>query len=104
MDSEDLKLYYRKDPNSNLQTFYQEKIVNAPIFDLISILREVNTFKDWWPLLYKSEQTHEFSNLRFLGEVKVKMPWPYDNRSIYLKACSMPAPEGDAILVCLKSL
>jgi hypothetical protein len=78
--------------------------VNAPVFDLISILRELETYKDWWPLLYKSEQTHEFSNQRFMGEVKLKIPWPYDNRSLYLKCCSIPAESGDGVMVLIKSL
>lgn len=55
-------------------------------------------------MLYKSEITNEISDLRFLGEVKTTVPWPYDNRSAYLKVCSMPSKGGDAIIVCIKSV
>jgi len=39
-----------------------------------------------------------------MGEVKVKIPWPYDDRSLYLKICSIPADEGDGVMVLIKSL
>ena len=39
-DRETIKVYYRKEDGKTLYTFYLEKIVNAPIFNLVSVLAE----------------------------------------------------------------
>jgi len=45
-----------------LYTFYCEKVVEAPVFNLIAILREVPKYKEWVPLMAKSEIPIELSH------------------------------------------
>lgn len=40
MDRDTIKLYYKQEGVGSLYTFYMEKIVNAPLFNLISVLAE----------------------------------------------------------------
>lgn len=40
-DSDDLKLLYKQEEGQKLYTFYGEKVINAPLFNLSSILREL---------------------------------------------------------------
>lgn len=68
IDTERTKIYYFREPNRNLYSFYCEKQVDAPMFNVVPIIAEAQTFKDWIPLLYKSEITHELSHFRKMGE------------------------------------
>lgn len=39
-DYPSIKVYYKKDEVHSLYTFYFEKLINAPIFNVISVLAE----------------------------------------------------------------
>ena len=103
MDRE-TKVYYRKEDGKSLYTFYLEKIVNAPIFNLMSVIAEAQTFKEWIPLLYKSDITHEVSHFRKTGEFAVTVPWPFYNRSVYIQVSAMPVKTDDAIIINMKTI
>ena len=40
MDKEHVKLYYKQEGVGSLYTFYMEKIIKAPMFNVISVLAE----------------------------------------------------------------
>ena len=40
MDKDHVKLYYKQEGVGSLYTFYMEKIINAPLFNVISVLAE----------------------------------------------------------------
>ena len=40
VNNKDLKIYYRQEDGKSLYTFYCEKLVNAPLFNLVSVLAE----------------------------------------------------------------
>lgn len=98
------KVYYRKEDGKSLYTFYLEKIVNAPIFNLMAVIAEAQTFKEWIPLLYKSDITCEVSHFRKSGEFAVTVPWPFYNRSVYIKVSAMPVKTDDAIIINMKTI
>lgn len=76
-----IKLYYKKEKNRNLYTFYCEKLVEAPLFNLVSIIAEAQTYKNWVPLLYRSDIPYEPSHFRKSASFAVRVPWPWSNRS-----------------------
>ena len=104
IDRQHTKIYYRKETGKTLYTFYFEKYVEAPIFSLISILNECQTFKDWVPLMYASNILHEPSPFRKLGEFAASLPWPFSNRSIYMTILAVEAVGDNAIIVVMKSV
>ena len=53
MDGEDLKIWYRKN-EGGMFDFYFEKHVNAPIENVVCVIREVDTYKKWVPMIYES--------------------------------------------------
>ena len=81
-----------------------EKLINAPVFNVISILAEAQTFKEWIPMVYKSEVSHEVSHFRKFGEFTIKVPWPWWHRSTYIKIGASSVEGEPAIIICMKSL
>ena len=102
-DTPELKLFYKQEEGQKLYTFYCEKLINAPLFNLASVMREMQQYKTWIPLLRKTEIPVELTPFRFMSEIVVFVPFPYKYRSAYLNICSMPSEEDDAILICIKS-
>ena len=103
-NADDFKIYYKKEPDKSLYTFYSEKVINAPVFNLIAVLREVPSYKDWVPMMAKSDIPIELSHFQMLGEIVVKAPWPYYWRSAYISIRAMPAKNDKAVIITMKSI
>ena len=103
-NGEDMKIWYKQEEGKNLYSVYCEKIIEAPIENFLSILAEAQLFKEWVPLTYKSEILHETSHFRKAGEFAVKLPWPFQNRSVYISVSAMPIPNEKAMVVTMKSI
>ena len=88
----------------SLCTFYMQKLVEAPIFNLVSVLAEAQTFKDWVPLMYRSNIVYEPSCFRKLGEFATTLPWPFSNRSIYLNVVATEVPNENTLIIVMKSV
>ena len=100
-----IKLYYRQEEGtSSLYTVYGEKVIQSKLFDVCPIVAEVDTFKNWIPLLYKSEIPYEVSHFRKTASLAVKLPWPIWNRGTELQVTCMPVPGQKAIIALMKSI
>ena len=40
LNKDTIKLYYKQEDEKSLYTFYMEKLINAPLFNVISVLAE----------------------------------------------------------------
>jgi hypothetical protein len=105
MNGEDLKIFYRKEEGKGIYTFYLEKMAEAPLFNVLSVISELQTYKDWVPLMYKSEFTDGPTLLRKLSTCGITVPWPFKNREWFVKVSGTPINEGEqgAIILSLKS-
>lgn len=65
-------------------TLYTESIIDAPLLNLLSLLAEVQLFKDWIPFMRLSDLEGEKSPFRKLAHFICKLPWPFKAREIYL--------------------
>lgn len=99
-----LKVYYRLENGRSLYTFYCEKLIQAPLFNVLSVIAEAQTYKDWIPLLYKSDITHEVSHFRKVGQFSVSVPWPWWNRAANIGVSAMPVEGKKAIIITMKSI
>ena len=63
----------------------------------------MQAYKEWIPLLRKSNVPIELTEFRYMAEFEVYVPWPYYNRAAYLNISAMTAEDDDAIIICLKS-
>ena len=99
-----MKIWYKQDEGRELYTFYMEKLIEAPLFNVLSILAEAQTFKDWVPLMYRSDVSHEVSQFRKVGMFSLRLPWPFTNRSTYLKVTATDVPNQPCIIIGMNSI
>ena len=100
-----LKLFYRPENNSSLFTFFGEKHVEAPRFNLLSMIGECQNFKNWVPMCPKSSIPHEKSHFRKTGSFEMKIPWPFNNRTVDVQISAMPSTgDEDAIIMLLRKI
>lgn len=104
VNGEDMKIWYKQEEGKNLYSVYCEKFIDAPIQNFLAILAEAQIFKDWVPLTYKSDILYETSHFRKAGEFAVKLPWPFQNRSVYIAVSAMPVENERSMIVTMKSI
>jgi hypothetical protein len=51
----------------------------------------------------KSEFFNQVSEFRKMVEIQVSLPWPFNNRSVYLGVGAMPIEDEEAVSVTLKT-
>ena len=54
------------------------------------MIAEAQNYKNWVPMLIKSEIPHEKSYFRKTVSFEVKVPWPFTNRTVELDISAMP--------------
>ena len=102
MDTDKVKLFYQQEEGSPLITVYTERKLDAPIFNTVSIATELQEYKNWVPLCYKSA-VHNQKGLRMDVECDMSIPWPFRNRNSYLSATFMEMENEEAIMLLLKT-
>ena len=50
IDKPEQKIYFRKEENLSPLTCYIEGIIDAPMLDIVTIMAEVESYKDWLPI------------------------------------------------------
>lgn len=90
LNNEETKFFYKKEEGRPLYTFFCEKKINAPIFNVLSILAEAQLYSEWIPLMYKSELNNRVCNTRFSGEFGITAPWPFYNRDVFIQISAIP--------------
>ena len=85
-------------------TFYYEKTINAPLFNVLAVAAEIQTYKDWVPLMYKSEFTHEPTLFRKLTHCGLTIPWPFSNREWHAEVIGTADLQDNAVILILKSI
>jgi|LauGreDrversion4_2_1035121.scaffolds.fasta_scaffold196614_2 hypothetical protein len=88
-DLPDYKIYYKFEPGSYLCSLYLEKVIEAPMINLMSILAEAQLYNQWVPMTRKSEVIASVSHFRKAGLFEYSLPWPLYPRSMLIQACGM---------------
>eukprot|EP00049_Salpingoeca_infusionum_P005415 m.91771 g.91771 ORF g.91771 m.91771 type:complete len:404 (-) comp12961_c0_seq1:311-1522(-) len=86
-DSDETRTYYKADETNALHTIRVEGWADNNVFDLLAILYEVDMHPDWMPSAFgfgitESVLLSQFSATKLLVDVLVRVPWPFDNRSV----------------------
>lgn len=63
INGEDLKIWYRQSEGKRkgLYDFYFQKTAKAPITDVLVVIYEFEEYKNWVPMMYKSDFLHKTS-------------------------------------------
>ena len=70
VDKADQKIYYKKEEGLSPVTCYIEGVINAPLINVITIMGEVELFKNWMPITPVSEVLKEVTPFRKLLYVR----------------------------------
>ena len=80
VDTETRKIYWKQENGLKSITVFMEAIYDAPLINLVSILGEIQFFKEWVPMCRQSDLLGEVSYLRKLGYFRFFLPWPFSDR------------------------
>lgn len=70
VDKTDQKIYYKKEEGLSPVTCYIEGMINAPMLDVLTIVGEVDMFKEWMPITPVSDILRELTPFRKLLYVR----------------------------------
>lgn len=81
------KTYYRHERDAALHTVRVEGWMNFPLFEILSILYEVDLHPQWMPSAFgfgisESNIVHQFSPTKLWVEFLTKVPWPFSDRNL----------------------
>ena len=83
-DTPELKIFYKLEDGLTNCTLYMEKVVHAPLINLLALIAEAQLFNQWVPLNRRSEILSKVSNFRQAAEFEFKLPWPLSNRTFQI--------------------
>ena len=88
-DQEELKIKYKLEQGFANCTLYMEKVIQAPMLNLMAVLAEAQLYKEWIPMTKKSEVIGNASHFRKCAEFEYKLPFPFYPRSMFVGACGI---------------
>jgi hypothetical protein len=65
-----------------------EGIVNAPMMNVVTIIGEVEQYKQWMPITPISDVLHSLTPVRKLVYLKNTLQWPFWSREIFLEGAA----------------
>ncbi|EFA79005.1 hypothetical protein PPL_08473 [Heterostelium album PN500] len=93
-----------KDNGGGMHSIRMEGIVESPIFDLCSVILEIDLYPTWIPRLLESTQLAEDKRYRKAIYCKVSCPWPVENRDVCLYGYGVDMlDECDKVVVVSRS-
>ena len=69
-DTEDIKIFYKVDNETKQMTIYGEKVIKAPMINLLAIIAEADLMKEWLPMMVRSQIVSQISHFRKLFEME----------------------------------
>ena len=103
-DTPEVKIFYKLEDGLKNCTLYMEKIVRAPLINLLAVFAEAQLFNQWVPLNRRSEILRKVTNFRQAAEFEFKLPWPLSNRTFQLQACGIALPVENGAILTLSSI
>jgi len=84
----------------NKQSFKVCGVVDAPLFNILSLIYEVDLFKDWMPGCLNSSKVASYSKFSMACYQEFFAPWPVSNRDTILKGYGDVDADGVCISMC----
>lgn len=77
---EDIKLYKHPWPYRGINTFKVDVILNAPLDEILSIIVDINSYRQWVPNCQKAKVLKKMNDGSFIYYLAADLPWPAMNR------------------------
>ena len=81
---DEITIYTKKIPGSDILAFKAKGIINAPIGQVMEVLRKVEISTEWMPGLRQKRTLKEISDLEAITYSINKIPWPFSDRELIL--------------------
>ncbi|PLX23427.1 MAG: START domain protein [Marinilabiliales bacterium] len=80
-----ISVYTRKVSFSNYKEFKGEVVVVANPEQVISILKNIDGYKEWLPDCLESKMLKKMDESQQMNYIHTDVPWPYDDRDLIYK-------------------
>lgn len=111
-DGKECRVWHRRHKNRRVLTFRVDGDINANLLDVVSVLYEIDLYKDWVPYiqtplrlgLRDSYVEERFGRIDQVARYKIDFPWPMANREcILMISCVDNFAQKDCLVVKLRS-
>jgi hypothetical protein len=86
-ETEKYRVWYKEETKTSSYTFRVEGMVNAPLFNILSVIYEFDLFKTWFPGISESSKDIQLAKFRFIVSLLgMSLPWPIWRRKSILYA------------------
>ncbi|KAL9648089.1 hypothetical protein ABK040_007456 [Willaertia magna] len=105
IDKDRIKSFYKQKSNG-IHELKLEGVIDAPIFQVLSIFYEIDLYKNWVATMENSTiiQTFE-SKYKFISYFSFNLPWPLTNRNIFSYAFALDRlTENKSVLIIVKGI
>eukprot|EP00347_Sterkiella_histriomuscorum_P009600 403340587 len=98
------KIFFRKEQGNKVVTQYLEAVIDAPYQNIALLLRAIELYKEWVPLLSEIKLLGKFSLWRQLMYQKFNAPWPLKGREVIIEISGYVLPFEDAFIFSFDSV
>ena len=81
-----------------------EKIIQAPLINLLAIFAEAQLFRNWVPMCRRSEIIKSHSHFRKAADFEFYLPWPLANRAFRMQANGIALPDENGAILTMSSI
>jgi len=103
-EEDGIRVYTREIPNSNFQAFRGETEIEASFQNVIGVLLDVASYKEWMPDTKKVEVLEERSETEIIYYVATSVPWPVSDRDGIYQLNLEYDPDGPSASIAVKAL
>ena len=86
-----------------MYSFYLDKYVNAPMMNCFIVNNEFEMFKDWTPMVYKSNILYQTTQFQKFDELGMTFPWPFQNRVLYVSTNGESSQNSHGFVVMMRT-
>jgi len=101
---DEITVYTKESKNSDIRALKAVGIVKAPVEKIITILRDVDSAKDWVPNLIERRYVKDISDTELIVYEISDLPWPVTDREMVLHYKLSVSKNKKSIILFFKSI
>lgn len=101
---DNIQVYFRKSPDSKINELRIETTVEASLSSIVTLMRDVPSFKNWIYKCVESKRLHTPSPHESIYYGEMDFPWPLSNRDFIAHSQVSQNPETKAVIITSKGL
>ena len=102
--NDEARIYYKMEDGLSCVTTYLETEVDAPLLNILSVIAEVDMFKEWAPITPVSDVLKSLTDFKKLVYLKNELSWPFSHREIFFEGGAFALLDDKSICLTLHSI